>query len=87
MERRYKNESSKDTKNACCFTGKRSQSIPKGGKVTNPYSGESVELNGLELSIYDLLIGCERYQMWDEFYVCRDWFMKNNIDAYMTLID
>ena len=59
----------------------------KGGKVTNPYSGESVELNGLELSIYDLLIGCERYQMWDEFNVCRDWFMKNNIDAYMTLID
>tara|TARA_R100001443_G_scaffold28175_1_gene41282 strand:- start:5217 stop:5462 length:246 start_codon:yes stop_codon:yes gene_type:complete len=63
------------------------KAYPKGAEVTNPYSGNSIQLNGLELSIYDLLIGCERYQMWDEFYVCRDWFMKNNIDAYMALID
>jgi len=63
------------------------KAYPKGAEVTNPYSGESIQLNGLELSIYDLLIGCERHQMWDELYVCRDWFMKNNIDAYMTLID
>jgi len=63
------------------------KAYPKGAEVTNPYSGESIQLNGLELSIYDLLIGCERHQMWDEFYLCRDWFMKNNINAYMTLID
>ena len=63
------------------------KACPKGAEVTNPYSGESIQLNGLELSIYDLLIGCERHQMWDELYVCRDWCMKNNIDAYMTLID
>ena len=63
------------------------KAYPKGAEVTNPYSGESIQLNGLELSIYDLLIGCERHQMWDELYVCRDWFMKNNIYEYMTLID
>ena len=28
-------------------------------EVQNPFSGETYELNGLELSIYDFIIGCQ----------------------------
>jgi len=31
----------------------------KGETVTNPFSGESYDLTGLELSIYDFIIGCQ----------------------------
>ena len=30
-----------------------------GETVTNPFSGESYELNGTELSMYDFIKGCE----------------------------
>ena len=29
----------------------------KGETVTNPFSGESYELNGVELSLYDFIMG------------------------------
>ena len=29
-----------------------------GDTVTNPFSGESYELNNLELSMYDFVMGC-----------------------------
>jgi len=29
-----------------------------GGEVTNPFSGSKVELNNIELSIYDFIMGC-----------------------------
>jgi len=47
---------------------KKEQKVPKwfdgevyteGDTVRNPYSGETYELNGLELSIYDLIIGAQ----------------------------
>ena len=31
----------------------------EGGEVTNPFTGESYELNALELSIYDFIIGAQ----------------------------
>ena len=43
------------------------QKIPKwfdgsvydeGDKVTNPFSGETYELNNIELSLYDFIMGC-----------------------------
>jgi hypothetical protein len=33
----------------------------KGGTVTNPFSGEEYKLNGLELSIYDFIIGANMF--------------------------
>ena len=45
------------------------QKIPKwfdgsvyneGDKVTNPFSGEAYELNNIELSLYDFIMGCNR---------------------------
>ncbi len=31
----------------------------EGETVTNPFSGESYELTGIELSLYDFIIGCQ----------------------------
>ena len=31
----------------------------EGAEVRNPFSGETYELNGLELSLYDFIIGCQ----------------------------
>ncbi len=47
---------------------KKEQKLPKwfkgmiykeGETVTNPFSGESYELTGIELSLYDFIIGCQ----------------------------
>ena len=60
---------------------------PHGDVVSNPCSGKTIELNGMELSVYDLLKGAEIYQNYSLLNMCREWFMKYNIDAYSTLID
>ena len=38
------------------------QIYDKGSKVQNRFGGDSIELNALELSIYDTLMGCEQFQ-------------------------
>ena len=62
--------------------------------VTNPFSGESCELNGTELSMYDFIMGCSMTfdvhqdpQLIEDFDKARDWFRKANMKAYMTLLD
>ena len=67
----------------------------EGSEVTKPYSGESIELNNVELSMYDFVMGAtfviemgSRNQktikeLQDGLY----WFRKNNAKAYMILLD
>lgn len=73
----------------------------KGDKVKNPFSGESYDLTGLELSIYDFIIGCQ--MVFESGYVGEDveatrkqitdlnkalnWFRVNNPEAYYVLLD
>ena len=81
----------------------KTQKLPKwfngtiyeeGETVTNPFSGESYELNNLELSMYDFVMGCAMIpsnilsdkiiKNWqDGLY----WFRTNNAKAYMILLD
>ena len=65
-----------------------------GDTVTNPFSGESCELNGTELSMYDFIMGSSMTfdvhqdpQLIEDFDKARDWFRKANMKAYMTLLD
>ena len=65
--------------------------------VENPFSKEEYELNNVELSMYDFLIGCailfERSsnrvndQMIDDYNKGIRWFRHNNPEAYMVLLD
>jgi len=69
----------------------------KGDKVKNPFSGESYDLTGLELSIYDFIIGCQMVfdsapstmtkKRINEFDEALNWFRVNNPQAYYVLLD
>ena len=63
----------------------------EGATVRNPYSGETCELNAVELSIYDFILGAQMYEQLlgssTEFRKALDWFRKNNPSAYMILLD
>ena len=71
----------------------------EGGTVQNRFSGEEYELNNVELSMYDFVIGAsvtaemgifnteDRTQAVDELHKGLDWFKKHNVEAYMILLD
>ena len=69
----------------------------KGETVTNPFSGEQYDLNGIELSMYDFIMGSQYVmevapktvtsKQINEFHKALRWFQQNNIDAYMVLLD
>ena len=84
----------------------KKQAIPKwfkgmiydqGENVTNPYSGQTFELNGLELSMYDFILGSQYImevapktvtpKQVNEFQTALNWFRKNNAEAYFVLLD
>lgn len=84
----------------------KEQTVPKwfqgliyeeGAIVTNNFSGEEYELNGLELSIYDFVIGSQMVfemapnsvtqKQINDFHKGLTWFRTNNVDAYFALLD
>tara|TARA_R100001443_G_scaffold58159_1_gene68720 strand:+ start:5003 stop:5233 length:231 start_codon:yes stop_codon:yes gene_type:complete len=66
---------------------KKVRPFENGDWVRNRFSGEWCKLNGMELAVHNKLFESERIQDWITMNQCREWFMKNNPDAYMTLID
>ena len=84
---------------------KTKQQLPKwfngelykeGETVRNRFSGEEYELNAMELSMYDFVIGSTivlemagGYKHTDVSLLRKglDWFRKNNAKAYMVLLD
>ena len=75
----------------------------KGETITNPFSGESYELNRTELSMYDFIKGAEYViamrggeigemaeedkKIQSEMIKALDWFRSANAKAYMVLLD
>ena len=69
--------------------------------ITNPYSGVKVTLNPVEVAIYDATMTAyyihidlgnvakydDARKWYKEFRKGKNWFIENNINAYMTLID
>lgn len=74
------------------FTGKV---YTNGDKVKNPFSGESIEINNHELSMYDFIMGAQwliemnksNKKIDSEFRKGLDWFRSSNPKAYMILLD
>lgn len=56
-------------------------------KVTNRISGQSIMLSPVEVAVYDTMMGAYRLGMYKEFDKGKYWFVKNNPEAYYTLID
>ena len=68
----------------------------KGATVRNRFSGEEYELNNIELSMYDFVIGSTlvmemaggyKHTDVNELRKGLDWFRQNNSEAYMVLLD
>ena len=70
----------------------------KGAVVQNRFGGAEIELNNIELSMYDFVMGAsilvETTGPWEgdpktikELRKGLDWFRKNNAEAYMVLLD
>ena len=67
----------------------------EGATVRNRFSGEECELNNIELSMYDFVIGASLVMemgmpsnnMITDLRKGLDWFRKNNPNAYMALLD
>lgn len=75
------------------FTG---EVYEKGGLVTNLSSGEEYELNKIELSMYDFVMGSKLLSEMGMFNTPRkleelqkglDWFRENNKEAYKILLE
>ena len=74
-----------------------------GTTVQNPFTGQKYELNALELSIYDFVIGANMFleksfdnnvkpnervkRIAKDLQKGLDWFKVNNAKAYMVLLD
>ena len=84
----------------------KEQTLPKwfdgllytnGETVTNKFTGVEVYLTGVELSIYDFIMGTQwvmevapktvTSKQINDFHKGLRWFQKNNINAYMALLD
>ena len=68
----------------------------KGTVVRNRFGGGEIELNNVELSMYDFVIGSSivmemsggyKHTNVEELRKGLDWFRKHNIEAYMVLLD
>ena len=89
-------------------TNTKEQKVPKwfngevyteGAVCTNPFSRESIKLNAIELSIYDMVMGATicvdimnpRADSYNkavkDLRKGLDWFRENNAKAYITLLD
>ena len=67
-----------------------------GATVQNRFSGEEYELNNIELSMYDFIIGATmvmemaggyKHTNVQELRKGLDWFRQHNAKAYMVLLD
>ena len=94
MESKMKKQKKSDQLLPKWFKG---QVYTKGDTVRNPFSGETYKLNGLELSLYDFIIGCQMVfdnipstmttKRVNEFHKALTWFRVNNPEAYYVLLD
>ena len=74
----------------------RGELYEEGAVVRNRFGGGEIELNNVELSMYDFVIGSSilmemsggyKHTDVNELRKGLDWFRKNNPEAYMVLLD
>ena len=74
----------------------RGELYKEGATVRNRFSGEEYELNNIELSMYDFIMGSTivlemsggyKHTSVTDLRKGLDWFRMNNAEAYMVLLD
>ena len=73
----------------------RGELYEEGAVVQNRFGGAEIELNNIELSMYDFVMGCSILtetgsrdtKLITDLRKGLDWFRMNNTKAYMVLLD
>ena len=55
--------------------------------IANRFNGESVMLPRFAVAVYDVIIGSEMLQQWQDVRKGLDWFRKYFAKEYMVLLD
>ena len=55
--------------------------------ITNPFSGESIEITGAEAAVYDTIMGAQHFNDYKTIRKGLDWFRKHFPAEYMVLLD
>ena len=55
--------------------------------VTNPFSGESIELNPVEVTVYDIIMGAQTFGAYRTVQTGLEWFRRFYPREYMILLD
>ena len=56
-------------------------------KIKNRFTGEETEMPGYAASVYDTIIGAERFEEYNTMRLGLDWFSKHFPKQYMVLLD
>ena len=56
-------------------------------KIANRFTGEETEMPGYAASVYDTIIGAERFEAWEIVRAGRDWFRQHFPKQYMVVLD
>ena len=56
-------------------------------KIANRFTGEETEMPGYAASVYDTIIGAERFEAWDVMRAGLDWFRQYFPKQYMVVLD
>jgi hypothetical protein len=61
--------------------------LDKTVKIRNRFSGEETEMPGYAASVYDTIIGAERWEAWDVVRAGLAWFRQYFPKQYMVVLD
>ena len=61
--------------------------VQQGLKIKNRFTGEETEMPGYAASVYDTIIGAERFEAWEIVRAGLDWFRKYFPKQYMVVLD
>ena len=56
-------------------------------KIANRFTGEETEMPGYAASVYDTIIGAERFEAWEIVRAGLDWFRQHFPKQYMVVLD
>ena len=71
----------------CFFGAEPTKEITVHNRFSDETFTQSCKLPAFAVAIYDTIIGAERTQDWNLMNKGREWFQKNFIEEYYTLLD
>jgi len=61
--------------------------LDKEVEIANRFTGEKTKMPGYAASVYDTIIGAERFEAWEIVRAGIDWFRQHFPKQYMVVLD